>query len=449
MLLFPPPRKAHRHLVVPIAMCLFVPEAYSRTQSKDYNLDISGEIRIGYVTRDNAGDSNKSFDFLSNSNRNDNDFLYTRSSLSVALKADERTSARVTIRDQRAFGDQRDPSPREDWIDLYEAYLDVGLTDVSTLRLGRQEVAFGSRLIVGTPNYRDGRSYDAVHLKLKGERHTLNAAIGRQVERDRASFNLSSSQPWMAAIFLDSPASHDDHLSWDSTLAFKHQNTDSRNPIDIGTWGIRLKSPKSISPWFWSAEAAYQFGSINRSNERLDHAAWLFQGRIGRKFADLPGSPTITLEYLHSPGDSDSNDGKSETWDLMFFGGAHPRSGRMDLTGWRNIQYLALTTQAKPYQGVTVGASTTGYWIENTQDGFYAQGGNSPRNRNGYGIRPEASKDIGWEFMLWAKWKHKAGFSLLIEAGHFAVGDYVEESLAASGGAENAQLLSITGGYKF
>ncbi|MEM7673102.1 MAG: alginate export family protein, partial [Verrucomicrobiota bacterium] len=339
--------------------------------------------------------------------------------------------------------------PRQDWLDIYRAELKIAISDDTSVTLGRQEISYGSRLVVGTPNYRNGRSFDAVQFRMDKESYKLSAAVGRQVERDRSQLNSSVDQPWIATLFLDSPASGRDGLSWDSILAFKHRDADAGMPIDVGTWGVRIKSPKSHRPWFWSAEAAYQFGSVSRGVERLDHTAWAFNGRIGRRFNNLEWKPNFSVEYFHSPGDGNPNDGKNETWDLMFFGGGHPRAGRMDLTGWRNIQYLSFTAKAKPHKTLTLGASQTGFWLESDQDGFYGQAGGAPRNGNGYGIRPGAPSDLGWETMIWANWKHASGFSLLIEAGNFSVGDYIEDSLSDSGGARNAQLVSITGTFRF
>ncbi len=118
----------------------------------------------------------------------------------------------------------------------------------------------------------------------------------------------------------------------------------------------------------------------------------------------------------------------------------------MDFFSLQNIHNLRFMTSVKPRKELTVTADYHLFWLADTHDSFYTingarRGGLAPTAGAGYGINPGYSSFAGSEVDLVGTYAIKKHALLQAGYGHFFVGGYVKSSLAAIGGAADADWL--------
>jgi hypothetical protein len=104
----------------------------------------------------------------------------------------------------------------------------------------------------------------------------------------------------------------------------------------------------------------------------------------------------------------------------------------MDFVSWQNIHNVRLTSAVKPVKGLTVTLDYHLFWLADTSDSFYAVNG-AARSTGGYGINPGNGRFAGSEIDLVATYVLKNWLNAQAGYGHFFRGDYVKESLSATG----------------
>jgi hypothetical protein len=118
----------------------------------------------------------------------------------------------------------------------------------------------------------------------------------------------------------------------------------------------------------------------------LDHQAYTIMAAAGYTWTGFWASPRLGIGYDMGSGDSDPNDGKSETFDNLY-GAIHARYGLMDLMCQRNMHIPRVSASLQPMKKLTLTADYRFYWLYDTDDSFYPMSG-SGRCKNGYGINP-------------------------------------------------------------
>src|SRR4051812_3391420 len=167
---------------------------------------------IKYIPLNNAGDwylslggeARERYEFYNNYRWNpespdDDGYLLQRYLLHADLHLGQ--SLRVFGQIQSSLEDWRDGGPRgtdKDRLDVHQLFADVRLPvnfgdrDEFTLRVGRQEMAYGSQRLISvreSPNIR--RAFDAVRILTRfGDWH-VDAFLARPVEDDPGAFNDS------------------------------------------------------------------------------------------------------------------------------------------------------------------------------------------------------------------------------------------------------------------
>jgi hypothetical protein len=211
------------------------------------------------------------------------------------------------------------------------------------------------------------------------------------------------------------------------------------SPRDVYTIGARIKSlPGQFHGWDYEAEFAGQFGrfQVSANSPSLSQQAFAAHVAGGYTWEKLWGTPRVGLEYNYSSGDDNSQDGTHGTFDNLFPTN-HKFYGFMDFFSWQNIHDVRLTTSLKPVKQLTLTADYHAFWLASTQDSFYQING-APRSSGGYGIKPGAGDYVGSEVDVVAAYAIKSYASVQAGYGHFFTGEYVNNSLAATGGAKDA-----------
>ncbi|BET65527.1 hypothetical protein ASA1KI_04450 [Opitutales bacterium ASA1] len=348
-------------------------------------------------------------------------------------------------------GDDNPRRPGEQSFDLYQAYVayaSKGDTPVS-VSLGRQEIKIGDQRFIGVPTWgHTGRAFDSVKGKVGLGKTTLEAFTGHPVVYVDGRFDDHDSNDLVSGLVLGSKEWLPKHETQLYVVARNTSAGSSTSVRDIYTFVASLKSlPKAAGEWSWEALVALQRGDITVSGIERDQRAWGVHAQASRSWSKAAGKPSLGIEYNWSSGDRDPNDGRSETLDILF-GSNHGKYGIMDLTGWRNTHELHAFGGVKASRSVTVTAHLHGFWMSDTRDFFYPQGGGG-RSGNGYGRNAAYGSFLGTEATVEAVWKAREWLDVRGGGGRFFTGRYIDQSKAALGGASDASWYYVQSTFSF
>lgn len=292
--------------------------------SKNRNtwLSIGGDIRYQYLwfKNENWGEAPVDKD----------GFILTRYLAHADFHAGRHFRTFVQLQSSLANGREGHASPvEENQLDLHQAFADVVLPlqkeQTLTMRLGRQELLYGSQRLVAVrdgPNNR--QAFDAARL-------------------------IYAARSWKADVFFShfvqsKPQLFDDGFNenarfWGGYLVKKQ--VPFLHNMDVYYFGLWKKNAKfddgtgreirhSIGSriwlkqqfWRYDIEGLYQFG--NMAGKEID--AWTFSVNAGYKFAHTRLKPEIGIKTELISGDKTYNDDKVQTFNPLF-----PRGGYFGL----------------------------------------------------------------------------------------------------------------------
>ena len=411
--------------------------------------DIGGQGRVRFESKSGfavPGTGANSVDF-SRTTPDDNYWLF-REKVHVGWKPITWVSLYGEARDSHSFEDDRRPEPEEDSLDLHQAWITVGDPKQFPLsaKVGRQELTYGDERLVGAFDWNNiGRVFDAAKLRYENSQLSVDAFTGRVVLANDGEFNVANDYDWLSGLYASSRTIVPKH---ETQLYFLARNTSPESPTattgspqrggptarDIYTAGLRFQSlPGQFGGWDYDAELAGQLGDFfsAAADRRIDHRAFAAHAAGGYTWRDTAFTPRAGLEYNFASGDSDPADSTHETFENLFPTN-HKFYGFMDFFSWQNVHNVRLTSSAKPVKGLTVTADYHLFWLADTSDYFYSVSG-LPRTTGAYGIRPDNNSFAGSELDLVATYKLSTFGLLQGGYGHFFRGDYVRQSLAATG----------------
>jgi hypothetical protein len=202
-------------------------------------------------------------------------------------------------------------------------------------------------------------------------------------------------------------------------------------------------APGQLGNFDYTVEGAYQFGDFapTATSPRLNQDAFAVTVQGGYTFVNAPAKPRLGFEYAYSTGDSNPNDGTHGTFDNLFPTN-HKFYGYMDFISWQNIQDARGIFQLRPCSRLSIALEGHGFWLADTHDYFYNVGG-VPRTTGGYGIHPNYSNFLGTELDLIAGYALARFAQLEAGYGHFFNGQYIQQSLAATGGSRDANWVYL------
>ena len=417
--------------------------------------DFGGEVRGRYEDKENAGDgSSSSVDFMKApppGQFNDNNYFLVRTRVHLGFTPVNWFTAYVGGRDAYSGGDRRNPPKTEDRYDLEQAWLKLGDPKVFplTAKVGRQDLVYGDERMVGRSDWNNlgWRVFDAALLRFEKPVGWVDAFVGRPVMMDPDHLNEVNHDDWLSGGYASTKSLFPFQESQCYFLAHNvgrqsggtHPNWLNKpsTPQDTYTMGLRFKSlPNQLKGWDYSFETAGQLGDVQVDGQRLDQVAFAVMFRGGYTWKKTWCSPRLGIGYDFFSGDDNPQDGHNGTFEPLFPTNHRPL-GLMDLVGPKNIHdpYAALSFQ--PAKSVTVALEWHSFWLANAADYFYSDSG-SARNSNGYGRHPQWDSYAGSELDVDASWAIKSWAVLRAGYGHYFVGSYVKDSLAATGGARDA-----------
>jgi Alginate export len=316
------------------------------------------------------------------------------------------------------------PTDRDD-LDVHQLFAEVRVPWADhaslTLRLGRQELAFGSQRLVSvreSPNVR--QSFDGVRATLSWDDWQVDAFATRPVETKSGTFDDGADQHstfwglYAVAPFNVVPNGKVDfyYLGLDRDSAHFDQGTarELRHSVGSRLWGQH-------GGWDWNFEFVYQFGAFGDGKV----SAWTAASDTGFTFAHAPWSPRVGFKADVTSGDGNSSDRALETFNPLFPKGAY--FGETGLIGPANHIDLHPALELHPTRAVTLTADAAFFWRESERDGVYNSGLNVARSGLNGG-----SRYVGAQTAVQMEWRLQRHLTWTANYSHFFAGTFLHES---------------------
>jgi len=288
-------------------------------------LRLSGEERLRWEGFQGGGFSPDSSD----------SYLLNRFRLGVMLLPAPWLKFRFQTQDARAGWKTQKPyaAPYQDTWNLRLAYVELGDSEKSTgLRVGRQELAFGSERLLGKSDWSNtSRSFDAVrgtihrgHFRLDAFAASVVVLHDGDVGMHRAGNNLHGLYGGLEDLIPGSVI--EPYFFWRLAPAGQTE-IGSGGKLDSKTIGVRWKGV--IRAVDYGLDMVGQTGSEGTNNIRA-RASHLV---IGYTLADMQFRPRFLAEYNYASGDHNPNDHTLGTFDQLY-PTVHDKYGLADEYGW-------------------------------------------------------------------------------------------------------------------
>ena len=359
------------------------------------------------------------------------------------LHANFRLSPDLRLFTELKSNHQQNREPRAlvvdvDRLDLHQAFVDFGNDQSSQLRIGRQEIIYGSGRRIfprNGPNVRG--SLDAVRGMTQFKDLRLDAFAFRPVEVDAGVFDDSKintqscwgmyavgAPPSLAPLKLDLYyiGAHRKGARFSQGAAVEHRHS----------IGSRLFGKSGA--WDFDHEFTLQWGTFGSGNIR----AWSITSESGYAWLAVPGRPRGSIRLTGGSGDRNPTDP-----DLQTFNAFSPRGGVVS-DGFNISPANALHARAAidfditPTLRTTVALETLSR--TSLRDGIYGPGGNLIRAPGG-----GSARHVGNDVDTTVTWTIDRHNTFALAAGKFVSGRFIKES----GAPRNMSFVTATYQFRF
>ena len=311
--------------------------------------------------------------------------------------------------------------PDEDELDLHQAFIDTRLNDVLTLRLGRQELAFGSQRLVSVregPNVR--QSFDGGQVIIRSDVWRIDSFFTLPVETDRQVFDDSSERARLFwGVYAVRPLSllpqgHVDgyYLGLDRKQAQFDQGSahELRHSLGVRLWG-------KPSPWDYNFEFVYQWGNFGRGAI----SAWTAASDTGYTIRTGRFRPRLSVKANAASGDHSPSGRSLHTFNAMFPRGAY--FGEIGLIGPANFIDVHPTAELELSETVSFSTDWVLFWRQSLRDGIYGNAVNLLRSG-----RTSRARYIGSQVSGQMEWHTNRHVTVTGMYSHFFAGEFLKET---------------------
>lgn len=295
---------------------------------------------------------------------------------------------------------------------LYQAFIEANNlwgTPLS-LRVGRQEIALGSQMLVGTNDYSygfSGLSFDALRLTFANDYVNIDAIAAKLAETvndfgddDVDMYAVYGSYIGIEDITLDAywVFIRDDQGALAKVLR-------NGNTVDIHTVGLR--GAGVISGFDFDLEVAYQFGDVDgikqpwfrwKRNAEVDYDEWAVNAEVGYTF-DMALQPRVFANFAFYGGGDPDVSCWSNNADLPFNRLFSNKQYSQFLDFNRNMSnFLSYTLGVSAMPTEAIELKLVGTYLESDQ-------------RAG-----KSGKSLGWEVGLFADYNYSE--DLVVRGGY-------------------------------
>lgn len=267
-----------------------------------------------------------------------------------------------------------------DQVFVYQGYMEAAHVgdSIFSVRIGRQEFAYGTEFLLGNQDFYDGQSMDGIKGILEfSDNSRLDLFWAKLAERDTTlpssaganTLNQGGNDSDLYGAYFSTKCLGGSSIGMDayvlgltdgSNLTYNYTVSPSGDSVS-GTFYTNEPNRTYLSSYWaglrffrdrehgfhFSAEGTYQWGRMEANADengdgivddtRMTISAWAFEGWLGYTW-NTPSNPTIKGNVTWASG-SNSRDFSNADWHTFFTPGGevHPRLGLMDLVDASNI----------------------------------------------------------------------------------------------------------------
>jgi Alginate export len=321
---------------------------------------------------------------------------------------------------------------------VHEAFADVTLIDGVRLRLGRQEVAFGTgRLISAAEGLNVRRSFDGARLIITRGSWQFNSTAMRLVAAQRGLFDDKSDDGqtvWGTGGYGAHP------LIKGSILAVYYFGLDRdtlRVDEGIGHARRHVLGTRTVGRrgnFDHDQEAIVQWGHF----ERDDIRAWALAVEQGYTFSDRPMRPRVGYRAFIASGDHHRDDDRLGSFDPLFPGTAY--SGKAALLGPTNLITIDPSVRLAVHPRVGVTADWAWFWRTRIEDGVYGIGGTLIRTG-----RLSGARAVGQQGTIEIEWRADRHVTIFGTFVGFRAGRFLRDTPPG----DDIRYVALQAAYRF
>lgn len=310
--------------------------------------------------------------------------------------------------------------PDEDQLDLHQAFVDASFGPL-TVRLGRQELAFGSQRLLAVregPNIR--QTFDGGNAVVRRGRWRIDAFGARYVSTETGVFDDSSDtgrSVW--GVYAVRSLAEDRTIGMDLYyMGYRRRSAtfdQGRGREVRHSWGARVW--RTSIPLDYNVEAVVQTGRFAEADIR----AWTIASDTGYRIYTVPGQPRFGLRADITSGDRDREDNRLGTFNPMFPKGAY--FGLIASAGPSNHMDLHPQLTLSIRDDLVMTTSWLFFWRHRMDDGIYGIPGNLLRS-----AERTRSRFVGHSPGVEVEWQVTERLSLTGNASLFTAGPFIQES---------------------
>ncbi|WP_197529165.1 alginate export family protein [Aeoliella mucimassa] len=375
-------------------------------------VDVGGQLRLRYHHEQGMGQLPETSRFQDT----ETDFLLTR----LRLYTNWKVSDRVRLYAEGIYADVSTSDlyiPRaidDNYGDFLNLFVDVAVTDSTAVRVGRQELLYGSQRVVSPLDWANTRrTFEGVKIMYNECDWSIDTFFTNYVpvddtDLDQADYNQRFYGVYGVYSGLENATVDMYYLGYDDDRALGSNAAGSRD-FSLHTLGLRISG--SQGDWLYEFEGGPQFG--RQSGIGANHSAGFATAGIGRKL-DMKWKPTIWFYYDYASGNS--ADGDFNRYNQLF-PLAHKYLGFIDATQRANIESPNLLLTMTPHEKVSLL-----FWyyhlMSNTAGDIVPSIGGTP-------TQSTSSKDWGDELDATVQYKFTPRSNILFGYSYFWAGNKI------------------------
>lgn len=309
-----------------------------------------------------------------------------------------------------------------DRLDVHQAFMDWSIsgseTEGVTLRIGRQELAFGSgRLVAPAEGLNLRRSLDGARINIKKGKINFNASAIRLVTTKTGIFDdlPDHQQTFWGAGFVES------RPFWKiANIGVYYMGFDNKKSIFAKGIGREIRATfgahiwNQYGPWDYDDEGVFQWGSFRGAPIR----AWALSEDGGYTSARLPFHPRLGFRADATSGDQGQGHRSLGSFNPLF--SAVPVwSGPSALLGGINLVDVTPSVRLGFTRALTLTLESSTFWRESRYDAVYTAFNTPLRPAN-----PNASRYLATAPSATWAWQATRHTFYSIIYSHFFTGDF-------------------------